>query len=154
MSNLSCGDRPTDRSVVYGCFSFYSSDFNIWEEFLCLSARRFLPVNEERYEVRLCTAETLIMSLSRCEAARTFSYTHLCNNLFQLLWHFQDVIVDVIYFFLATVLSKDNHSNFTKFHLHTIKESIIVKHNFNNIQWKYVRHRKDVVFFCHTTKYI
>jgi len=65
MSNLSCGHRQTNRSVVYGCSSFYFSDVNIWEEFLCLSARRFLPVNEERYEVRLCTA------------ARTFSYTHL-----------------------------------------------------------------------------
>lgn len=57
-------------------FWFMSSDFNIREKFLFLSARCFLPVNEERYEVKLCTAATFIMSLSRCEAARTLSHTH------------------------------------------------------------------------------
>ncbi len=106
-----------------------SSDFNIWEEFLFLSARRFLPVNEERYEVKLCTAATFIMSLSRCEAARTLSlsHTHTHTHTHTPVQEFVPVILTFPRCFLDVIFVLGlSLSNFTKYCLYDIKNKHVL----------------------------
>ncbi len=104
-------------------FWFMSSDFNIWEEFLFLSARCFLPVNEERYEVKLCTAATFIMWLSRCEAARTLSHTHThtpVQKFVPVILTFPGCFLDVIF------VSGLSLSNFTQCFLYDKNNHVLL----------------------------